>query len=463
MDIKLNITLPSGNIGYVENLRSFVVEGDIISDEELYGDSLLCINLYNSDNKVVRHVECNKKNKDIFAYHPDLITYDENIDKGRNKLKEFGFPALVVDDINNPYETLYKGNIKAWYSNNKFKCLIVNCSNIENGAIFNDGMNFVNENNEPYNCLPIGEYSIEVILSYKNEILAKANKKIIILKNDIQLICRFNPENHKERMFKWADENKYSYIKDLLPGYLDSYLGNWQYHKGLLKMYRANDICLFNDTNAVLFDYLIDSNSTSYETELAYLQSKNRINDKYLKVFYYDIGEAEIGLNKPYYQKAIIKQFNNNEFGHFYRVDLIKNINENVYYLDERNIIESYTNYSNIELNIGDIFAICGVIKPIQLNTNDYILNDDNTYTVNDFPKYIEYSIAFDDTVINDIRLFNMERINEYSIGKSVYEFYNCFKVIDDWKGKHITISCNYVYEKGTKCNILDKINIYVK
>lgn len=453
----LEITYPSGIEGFVENKRSFCVEGNIIYNGVVPNDSKLQVCLYNKDNELIRNVMCDKKNKDIFAYYDKLITYDENIDKNREKLKEFGFPLLVVNDVNYPESSLHNGSIKAWYSDTKFKAIIVNASDKTSGASFDDGFNLYDENGMPYSLLQMGEYTIEVTLKINDEIL-KTCKKIVIGKRDKQLICRFNPLSHKERMIKWCKENNISIINDLIPGYLDSYLDNWQYHKGVLSMYRANDLCLFDDVDVVMFDYLIDKTSTSYETELAYLQNSNKLKSRF-EVYYYDIGEAILNKNNEEII-ADIKKFDENDYGTFYRVDELKNDGiENVYNLNEDNIKSFNIDLDNVLIN-NNTFAITGVIKPIQLDPKDFVLKEDNTYEVLDYPKQIRYEFNIDGNIVIYNRELYMERINNISIGKSVYEFYNVFNIKEF---NRISVKAECIYNKGMIVNINRTININKK
>lgn len=451
--IKLEITLPSENIGFVEYRRSFCVEGIIISDEIIDDNCELSINIYDENNQAVRNVRCDKKYKDMYLDHPDLIRYNDELDSNLDKLKEFGFPLLVVDDINEPLNTLYKASIKAWYSDNKFKAIIVNASNVECGAIADDGFDLKDDDGNPYHCLPQGKYTIEVILKNNNSILSKTEKEFVIAKRASQLIGRFNPISHKERLIEFAKKNNIAIITDLIPGYLEPYLGKWYYHMGLLKMYRANDLCLFENTNVVMFNYLIDKTSTSYETEIGYLQANNKIND--IQVYYYDLGEENIdGI------KSNVLTFKNNEYGHICRIDEISNgYMENVYYLDRRNVCKSHLDLN--EVIVDNIFAISGIIKPTQLNPDDFILKNDNTYQMLDYPDIIRYYINIDGKNIVDDRKLGMERIdNDHSIGKSVYEFYNIFNFKEF---NHIEIKCECIYAKGMKVDIKDKIIINKK
>lgn len=455
MNIKLRITNPSNDIGFIEYKRSFCVEGEVLSDCLIPNNAKLVINLFDSNNSIVRSVCSNFKNEPIYAYYPDLIAYKESDDENRIKMQEFGFPLLRIDDIENPSFTINKASIKCWYNDRIFKAIFVSASSKESGALFESDLNLVDDNNNEYGLLPIGNYTIEVTLSSNGKLLSTIKKDIVIGRRNKQLIGRFNPISHKNNLIKWCNDNDVSIITDMLPGYLDSYMGNWEYHKGLLKTYRANDLCLFEDVDVFLFNYLIDSTSTSYETELGYLQANNKINR--VSTYYYDIGEFEIdGI------KAKILKFNNDEYGRICRIDILKNISEdNIYYLDRRNVDRSIVDLSNVEIE-NSIIAIMGIIKPIQLNSEHFVLNDDNTYEMLDYPSIIKYTFICGNNEVLTERKANMERIDVNSIGNSVYEFYNVFDINDYVDKEYIIIKVECVHKKG-KTVPIDTVKINIK
>ena len=457
---KLEFTLPSGEIGFVEDKRAFCVQGKIISKDKLPDDSVLLIELLNSKKEVVRHIKCDKKNKEIFRYYNDLTCYKEKLDVGRKKLSEFGFPELVVDDVNDPFDSLYDATIKCWYNDTCFKGIFINASNVDCGALLEDGMNFTDENGNSYSLLEMGKYTIRASLFANNEKICEKEKKILIGQRKDQLICRFNPVSHKQRMIKWSKENNFSVIEDLIPGYLESYLGKWYYHLGLLTMYRANDICIYEKANIRMFVYLIDKTSTSYESELAYLQAHNCLSDKKRFTYYhYDIGEAFIGD-----KKAQILEFKENEDIYLCRIDILnKKINDNVYYLDRRDVKGAIFDFDEVEVNSNSDIAIMGIVKPKQMDKNDFVLRKDNTYEIKNYPYIMRYTFYIDEDKFSIDKYLNMERINDESIGTSVYEFYNTIHIDEEMKGKEVRVLVENIDFKGNISTDFKKFKIKVK
>lgn len=461
-DIK--ITTPSNTKGFVEYKRAFAIEGEITC-KNLPVDTKLTVKLIDENNNTVRYVQTNKKNKEFVTYYKDLLGYEEALDPKREKMQEFGFPIMAVEDINHIEESINNATIKAWYSDNRFKAIIVSASNKAHGSVFESDFDLLDENNNPYDLLPMGEYLIEVSLYKQGQIDASAKKRITIGENKNQLICRFNPTSHRNAMTSWCKQNDFSIINEPLPGYLDPYLGTWYYHMGLLKTYRANDICLFEKADIKMFLYLIDETSTSYETELAYLQSNNRLQDENKFVsYYYDIGEAILFENKENQIKANINKFEKDEYIHLYRIDVVNNLaKENIYYLDQRHVENIITDINNIEVEAGKSIAITGVLKPTQLDPNDFILKNNNTYKINNYPKIMKYTFIIDDQKIIEEHKLSMERVEDRSIGKSVYEFYNLVNIKQEWKNKNIKVIIENIDAKGNYTQATTQINIEVK
>lgn len=455
-DIKLEITIPSANEKIICPRRHFNVQGTITGD--VPKDSKFKVELFDENNNLVRYVYSTRTNNpNTFYMHPELIKYQESEDPGYVKLVEFGFPELIVDDLNNPYDSLRKANIKCYFTKTFFKAVIVSATNQTHGAIFDDGINYIDENDYEYDYLKQGKYTIVCSLFDKtNHILASTDTNIQIAHKDNLLLCRFNPKAHKENMYRFAIENNLTIINDTIPGYLESYTGNWYYHLGLLKMYRSNDITTYAVGKVHMFIYCIDESSTSYATELAYLQNKDKLNNSdNIYFYYYDIGEATIQ-NK----KGIIKKFKNEENIKVCRVDIVNGLaKENIFNLNEESIIDTITDLNNIHVPVQKI-AICGVVKPIQLDPNDFILKEDNTYEVKNKINKIRYFIG--DKIIEK-EIAYQRIIDGIKQEPSVFEFYNLLDIDKEYQGIEIEIKmeCYDIKDNkiGNECYIKIKVD----
>ena len=417
----MKIIFPSGETGFVEYKRAFLVTGEFESGN-LPDDAILTVTLENEKGETLRRVSCNKKYGAIFAYHPDLTAYPEERDPGRVKMKEYGFPELAGESLPN-------AETKAWYSDKCFKALVVSATDTAHGALADDGMGYTAADGTPYSLLPMGEYTVTVTLSHGTATLESAAKKVKIGRRENQLICRFNPEDHKEKMIGWCRDMGFSVISDPLPGYLDSYLGDWEYHKGLLKMYRANDLPLFETAKVRMFVYLTAPHSTSYETELAYLQKSGAVGDpERFFAYHYDIGEAAVGKGRAYERTGTPVLFGENEYMSLCRIDVVnENVRDGVYDMSERDVVRSVFNTECAEIHMGERFAVMGVMKPWQCDPSDFVLRDDNTYDIHNYPYIMQYTITDGENTSTVEKKPYLERINGKSIGSSVYEFYNVF------------------------------------
>ena len=117
--------------------------------------------------------------------------YPDEMDPGREKLVKFGFPELMVKDIDRPYDSLRDATLKCWYSDDCFKALIVSGTDKAHGMPFDDGIGYTDAHGEPYDALECGEYTIRVTLSSRGRTLAQKEWGIRIGERAEQMIFRF--------------------------------------------------------------------------------------------------------------------------------------------------------------------------------------------------------------------------------------------------------------------------------
>ena len=464
MKAELKITNPESEKALIEYQRDFEVEGMILGLEKLEDECELIVSLYDEKGEIVRSVHNTKAgSRKMWLDHPDLITYKEELDPGKAKLKEYGFAELIVKDLHDPEASFHDAGIKAFLSDRYFRAIIVSASDVKHGRVFESGVDFTDEEGKPYDVLPCGEYELKVELRYKEEILTQISKKITIGIRSKAAIVRFNPLKHKERMLKWCKENDFSIVNDTLPGYLNPYLGKWYYHMGLLPYYRSNDIALYQNACVHMFIYLCDETSTSYESELAYLEAQGKVKDeKTFVAYHYDIGEAYLGKGKPYYREAVIKKFDDSNL-QLYRLDIVNDkAEENVFDLSEEAIDDIIYDLNNIKIKAGKTFALSGVVKPWQFAQQDYILKKDNTYEIRNTIDEIVYSFECEGKVKTENRKLNMLRIDKEPIGRSVFEFYNLFKIDESYKDKHLKIIIKAIDRYGCSENAQKEIELDV-
>ena len=244
-------------------------------------------------------------------------------------------------------------------------------------------------------------------------------------------------------MIGWCHKIGVSISEETLPGYLEPYLGGWSYHMGLLPMYRANDIAFYDRPKIHMFVYLIDPTSTSYETELAYLQAKGVVGDPdRFAAYHYDIGEAMIHKGEGGLMEGKIVPFACDRYLSLCRVDVVnEQARENVFDLDEKGVKRSVTALAGeVAVSAGEDIAVMGVVRPWQLDGNDFTLTRENVYRIGNAVCRVHYRIDDGESRREEDRALMLERIDGDPIGRSVYEFYNLFHIGKEMKGRCIRI-----------------------
>lgn len=483
MKIRLEITDPSEEDSIVEYRRHISVQGRILyetgsgagtgeggsgEDGSWTPEGRIPLGagftflLKNEKGDVLREVGTDtKNNRNIYAYHPLLTTYPEEMDPGRRDFVAYGFPPLVVKSIASPMESLRDASIKAWFSDQEFKAMFVAATDMEHGLIFDDGMGFLGADGQPLDLLPEGNYVIEVLLrDEEGTELAIATRKIRIGSYPDVAIVRFNPPSHKARMLEWFKTKNIHVLNDLIPGYLDSYLGPWLYHKGLLPMYLAGDISQYANSVVHMFLYLLDPTSTSYSTELAFLEEQGVVeNVERMHFYYYDIGEASLSkvvrgnagtadsvgnvadagmVGDPGNagtadaagdvadagmvgdsgnvgtRTAEILEFAPFDYLALTRIDLVDGqCKENVYDTTESHTVKSLVDLEKepLEIPTGQRFAITGVVRPWQICQEDIHRLKDNTYEWWDGFSRVHYIFDDGEKTWEEDRKPGMERL----------------------------------------------------
>ena len=456
MACKMVIDMPSESGRQITRFRSISVLGRIISDEPLKNDTEFRCELRDSVGRLVRYTESHiKDDRNVDLYRDDLTVYPEEIDPGREKLKAFGFVEILKNG--------QSACNKAFYNDYKFRSIIYCASDRKHGAIFDDGMNWTDEDGEAYRAFSEGEYSIRVSLSSaEGELICEDSINIIVAAFDKTMICRFYPMEHRLKMYDFADRMGLSIVKDDLPGYLIPYHNDlWLYHMGLLKFYRANDIALYVEGQVHMIVYMIADDSTSLRTELAYLEANGEVdNPDRFKAYCYDIGEALVGEGRAFEREGRIIDFGD-EYLHIYRMDIVDSeAAENVYDLKGRHQLDVM--YEDFTCRAGQRIAITGAIRPFQQDREDFILRDDNTYDIRSKMDKIIYRFESDGESRVIEKSVNMTRYEDAPLEDSVYEFYNIFDIDESMAGREWKVSLE-VYDTASRptpcnCNISLKV-----
>lgn len=449
MSWQLSITDPSGEYPLIEEHRHFSVEGTITHTEPLAEDAVVTVEVLDQGGAVLRFARQERKdNRNLWTACPLLTGYPKGMDDDWRHLKAYGFPPLLVRDLADPQASLRDATIKCWYDDTTFKAIIITATDVEHGLLLDDHMRFTDDEGRPYTGLPKGNYTIRVSLSDRNgKRLAVTEKPIRIGTYPDVAINRFNPPEHRRRMNAWCKEHRIHVLNDLVPGYLNPYLGPWFYHMGLLPMYLASDVSQYVESHVHLFVYLLDESSTSYSTELAFLETRGVIEDpERLSVYHYDIGEAVIGDGK----RGTILRFPEGQFLWIYRIDLTDSLaEENRYDVSGKSVVQAQTDKHHLAVPAGQPFAVTGVVRPWQFDPGDFTLLESNAYRWENAVETIRYRFKSGGRSWEERRTLHMERIDTKPIGNSVLEFYNLFTLPESERGNMVTITATACDRKG--------------
>ena len=131
------------------------------------------------------------------------------------------------------------------------------------------------------------------------------------------------------------------------------------------------------------------------------------------------------------------------------RIDLLHKGEEGVFDLSEKDLQDCFFETEDLEIKAGSLIAFMGVVKPWQLKKGDVTLKKDNTYEMKHDVSKVIYEIDEGDHVSRQERKLMMDRMEESSIGSSVYEFYNLFLFDESYKGKDLNIRISIANDEG--------------
>ena len=204
--VKLTITIPSETGNPIAYGRHFIVEGNM--EGTVPDNAILRVELINNEGKTVRYAETSvKNNPNLYLFHPDITYAAEDHDPERKMLSDYGYPELVVEDLDHPMDSFGNAAIKCTYSDNSFKALIVSGTDTEHGQYRNDGIGFTDENGNPYTVLEKGNYTLQaVIKNSSGKVLGSCEKNVAIAPKEEMIIARFQPDAQRMAVWKWANE-----------------------------------------------------------------------------------------------------------------------------------------------------------------------------------------------------------------------------------------------------------------
>lgn len=456
--VKITINEPAEKI---EAGLHMYVKGDLSSGTGIPADATLRIELLDADGSVVRHVSRSEKNgRNMWLYYPGLQYYDEETDPGRKELEAFGWPEIMVRDADNPEASFLDATIKCWYSDTEFKGMFIYATDHEHGLAFDDTIGFRNENGEAYDALAIGPYTVRVILTAADgAVLGRAEKSFEISYYPEKIAVRFSPSEHRIHVMTWAASHGYKDLGAAVPGYIESMNGHGHpFDMGIIPFNRSSNLAFYTTGKVHWFDYNITSKCNSYVVEHAVIQHMGDIeNPDRFVVHHYDIGELSISNDLGVEESSQIVSFEEGDHLDLCRIDLVSNeAEENVYYVDARNVIavkpltgEAANNPIVID---GPCFAVMGVIRPFQLDAEDIHFDpSDNSFSFSNRPETVLYQIT--DERGNTKTVEKKAELTRYAIkipATSIFEFYSIFDAADFDPDITYTVSVSFTDTHGT-------------
>lgn len=420
-------------INKVEAGLHMYVKGKFSSKEEIPNDASLCIELLNAKGEILRHVyQSTKNSENMWLYYPGLKYYDEETDPLRKELKEFGWPEIMVEDINNPEASFRNATIKCWYSDNEYKAMFIYASDENHGLAFNDTIGFLDENGKEYDALKEGKYIVSITLKDADgTVLGKQEKEFEIGHYSDKVAVRFSPSAHMKLVMKWAKDLGYKDLGSAIPGYIEPMNNHGHpYDMGIIPFNRSGNLTFYTTGKIHWFDYNITSICSSYLIEHGVVQAMGDIDDpNRFEAHHYDIGEYSIKNESGINEEGKIVSFKNNDILDICRIDIVDdNAQENTYYLDARDIKD--VKHIDDEIIIdGNKFAIMGVFAPFQLAKDEIIFDStNNSYSfTNRIEKVLYHFTDEKGKTIEIERNVGLSRYGQKLLGTSIFEFYNLF------------------------------------
>ena len=443
----LSLLYPSEGLTTINPLCDFYVIGDIDKSVSVPDDAELLIQLINSDGQVAREVFTDIKDNwaGMNVDYPELMLFTNKEDFRKSMM-----PDLVYD----PSDPSSFGNvwIKACYSDDHYTGVIY-------GGGYHQDINPVDQNGEPLEAIPEGDYSLQVTLKSEEETLASLSTQITIGIVPRKVLSRFSPSSYFDKMKGYADEQGYTIYSDPFPGNWNtqSNMPEWnENYRGYINdRWRLADRLGYVGGMTYFFDYNISSTSTSYTVELGQLGYDKALEDNdSITYVYLDIGEPEIHQQgKVYEGKFVQLPLDKMEPVLFTRADHSDiSTPENV--INPTILNETTSEFDLFErfvANPGETVSLNGICQVIQ--PENVILNDNETFTMGNRISSIRYVLRYatgDIYAVVEKPVSGLERtFANGDTSTSILEFRHNFAVTEDMRGNDIRIFAQALDESG--------------
>lgn len=439
-DVEIEITAPSDAESKIAVGRDFYVSGKIDNVQDLTNTTMEVV-LKDSGGSIVRTIVGSKAGK-----QPMKIDFPNYYGNDRALLKDSGMPELIWDGTDD--DSFYNGDIKCYYDENGFTALIIGGNNYDNGLGFKD------KNGASYSNLTEGNYTIEVILKDNVGVVANTSKAIEIKDSSDKIMARFSPNEHLNRVSEFANDNNYRIYLDAFPGY---------FSKGdlfceVLKEWRGADALEYATGKVHFIIYNVRNTSTTYAVELATLQRMGDVNNAQRLVnYYYEYGEPKLNNGV----ESDIARFDDKDKLALVRAEISEDAsNDNEY--DWDNVTSDGIEYDldlsdGVDVETNDFLSIYGVSAPIQIDEDDILDKQDNSYQLNNKMTTLHYQIDGDGVNIQFDKEVELNRISGSWDNYSELEFKHTIEITEAMKGKQLTVSVSGYDKYGNKVDGSDE------
>ena len=426
---RITITAPSDENGPVTPGHGFFIAGDIKGDRAIPEGASLRVSVFDKNGKELRFAESSRKDEDrIDRFCDAFFYYADKDDPARSSVRAREFPFLIVDDT---AQSLKNANIKCWFSDTGFNAFIPYATDTAHGLLMDDGIGCTDAAGNAYDALPNGDYTIAAVLKDSNgRTLAAAKKGFSIQPAKTAILCRFHPDEHYEKMKKFAEENDLSMNIDYLPGYYKDPNGNDR--GGLRAMFIGGDCALYNGSHVTMFEYLASPTSSSLIIELPFIEKYFNVDDpEKFKACYYDIGEPSLQAGERRLDGRIVAAARGDKLC-LCRADIMKGAEEGRIDFNTLRIRSTDTDFSDgISLAAAEDhkLAISGVIVPHQLKDEEILFDPARNATglLNRVENIVYLVRSGAETKRYEKPVFLVRKFRDGSEHDSALEFYHVF------------------------------------
>lgn len=416
--------------------RDFYVLGNIEGD--LPDDAKVSVSLVrNSDSETVRTVYSTQKaNKDgLYVNYPWITFYTIG---NAEMLRDSLMPDIVYDPPN--FDTFKDQWRKLYYDDYNFTATLY-------GGDFTFDVNPNDENGKPFEVLTPGEYTIVISAETSTgERLGRTEFDITINVNEEKIMSRFSPQEHMDVVAEIANENGYTIYLDPFSGLFNvaDFLVNFAdpaLNIRINRKWHYMEMIEYREGLVHFFIYNVDPTSTTWSVETGAIQETKSIDDpERLQCYYYDIGDITVGS-----VTGKFKQFVQDDRLQLTRVDYLdENSVENV--LDVATLDEVTSDFDvmdGVAVSTGDVMALYGVLKPIQVDEADLIFDEtESDFQILNRISHIQYHITGDNVDYSTTKEIELYRTFPYGgTGRSQLEFKHDFLIDEAWANKTLTFS----------------------